>query len=132
MASHSKVASGNILPSTFVILTTSAPGKVTQASTGERIYGVSQIGTRSAPFEGLDSNYAAIAGDNVMIFGIGQKCLLRIGGTVTHGDYLKSDSSGFGVTASTDQDDYGAIAQASGVSGDLIEVLVQVGERSTT
>jgi hypothetical protein len=131
MASHSKVASGNILPATFVKLTTTADGKVTQAGAGERIYGISQPGTRSAPFEGLDSDNAAVAGDNVMIFGIGQRCMLRLGGTVTRGDYLKSDGSGYGVTASTDADDYGAIAEMSGVSGQLIEVLVQVGERST-
>lgn len=52
---------------------------------------------------------------------------LKIGGTVTRGDYLKSDSSGFGITVTTNLDEYGAVALESGVSGDTISVLVQNG-----
>jgi hypothetical protein len=49
---------------------------------------------------------------------------LTLGGTVTRGAKLKSDASGYGVTSSTDTEEYGAVALQSGVSGDIIEVLV--------
>ncbi len=123
--SFTKVASGNITPSSFVKLTTTAVGKVTLAGAGEKIFGISQEGSRRTPYGGLDDGYAAIAGENVRIYGPGDGlCMLQLGGTVTIGDRLKSDASGFGVVTTTNLDEWGAIAHASGVSGELIPVQV--------
>lgn len=126
----SKVATADIYPSRFVKLA-SSDGKVTQAGAGEKVFAVSGPGTNSFPFQGLDTGLHASAGQNCRTYEMGEKCLLELGGTVTAGDYLKADADGKGVTASSDQDDVGAIAQWGGTSGKLIEVKVHIAERST-
>jgi hypothetical protein len=134
MASGTKVANGNITPSSFVKIDTSVSGggKVVLSGAGEDIYGISQPGVRNYPGGTGDDGYAAIAGENVMVYVPPEKeVLLRLGGTVTAGDWLKSDASGFGVTSSSDREKVGARASRSGVSGDLIPVQVIIGERST-
>lgn len=122
-------AGGNILPARFVIM--SGSNTVTQASTGEKVIGVSQRGTRNAPYSSLDDTYAAIAGESLNVYTEGDVCGLMLGGTVTYGDFLKSDSAGRGVASSADQEKYGARALKSGTVGEIIEVEVITGERST-
>lgn len=51
----------------------------------------------------------------------------KLGGTVTQGDKLTSDSNGKAVATTTDTDHYGAIALASGVLNDVIPVKVVQG-----
>lgn len=56
---------------------------------------------------------------------------IELGGTVTRGDKLTADASGQGVAtsaASGANQRYGAIALASGVSGDIITVFITLGE----
>ena len=48
---------------------------------------------------------------------------LKLGGTVTRGDRLTPNASGYGITATSGQS-VGAVACASGVSGDIIPVFV--------
>lgn len=124
MAQMSKVAAGTIRPSRFVKLDVTADGKVLEADAGEPIYGISQKGTRNVPYSTLDDGNAAIAGENVHIFGPGEKCSLQLGGTVAVGDRLKSDADGKGVATTTDLDEYGAIAQQAGVLDEIVEVFV--------
>ncbi len=50
---------------------------------------------------------------------------LKLGGTVTPGQLVKSDSSGFGVAATVDHDRACARAISGGVSGDLILVVIE-------
>ena len=130
MASHSKVANGDIAPSRFVSLDTTADGKVIQSTAGLQVYGISQPSTDSPPWGALDTGLAAVAGGNVLVYGLGDKCMLEIGGTVTRGDRLKATTGGKGLTTTTNLDEYGAIAQASGTSGQLIEVLLVLGQIS--
>ena len=123
MPSYSKTANGNIAPSRFVILDTTNFGNVTQCALNGIPYGVSQPGTRNAPYPGLDDGYAAIAGDHLFIYGPPDKdIMLELGGTVAIGDHLESDSSGRGVTTTTTGQWIGAIAQAPGTIGQLIPV----------
>lgn len=117
-------AGGNINPASFVKLSTTADGVVLQSGDGEVVYGIAQPGTRRTPYSSLDDGYAAIAGEDVQVFGVGEECYLRLGGTVTRGDRIDPDSSGYGTTVTADQANYGAIALQSGVSGDLVKVLV--------
>lgn len=121
---YSRKANGNIAPSRFVKVDTSGDELVAQAGAGEDIFGISQAGTRRVPYGALDDGYAAIAGEDLEVFSIGEVCLLELGGTVTAGARLKADSNGKGVTASSDADYYGAIAEVSGIAGDLIQVKV--------
>ena len=59
--------------------------------------------------------------DRAVGVGINGVSLLAIGGTITAGGTVKSDSAGKGVAGATNSR---AIALTSGVSGDIIEVLL--------
>lgn len=123
LGSYSKIANGNIAPSRFVKLDVSNQGRAIQCGTGEAAFGISQPSTRNLALSGRDDGYAAIAGENVNIIGPGDdEGLLELGGTVTVGDYLKSDTDGKGVTSSSDKEHVNAQALQSGVSGDLVLV----------
>lgn len=130
MAHYSKVANGNIKPYRFVRLDTTATGRVVQAGAGEKIWGVSQKGTRLPPLSdgiiSLDDGYAAIAGESLNIFGPGEGGMevLVMCGTVavTAGDRLKSGTDGEAITTVTDTQEVGAIALRSAVSGELVPV----------
>lgn len=124
------MANGNIKPCRFTKWDTTADGKVLQAGAGDKISGVSQKGTRLPPLaDGIitfDDGYAAIAGDPIMIYRpggqYGFEILLVLGGTVTRGDRLKSDSDGRGVMTTTNLDEVGAIALRSGVLNEAVQV----------
>jgi hypothetical protein len=121
--SRTKVSTGNIAPSRFVKLSTTLDGKCTQAGAGEKIFGISQQGTRNTPYGSLDDGYAAIAGENLQIYGPGDDgAVLELGGTVAAGDRLKSDANGKGVTTVTNLDEVGAVAMVAGTSGQLVPV----------
>jgi hypothetical protein len=125
-------ANGNIYPSRFVQIDTTAPNKCKQAAANSKIIGVSQVGTNYPPLSDLTvSAYAAAAGQNVELFGIGQVCHIEAGDVVTAGDYLKSDSVGRGVpilTTGTTLQRYGAIAlEAATAAGQMIRCYVFFG-----
>jgi hypothetical protein len=126
-------ANGTIRPSRFVKFDTSGPGLVLEADAGEAVVGISGPGTRFVPWSELDDGNHAIAGENCQVFQDGHKrIMLELGGTVDEGSFLKSDADGKGVAATADQEKYGARARVAGVSGEIIEVDVMIGERSTT
>lgn len=71
---------------------------------------------------GIRQNTAAIDTEvSVQIYGIAK---LTLGDTVTKGGALKSDSAGAGVPVASNNDHVGGIALDSGVSGDVISVLI--------
>lgn len=118
----SKVPGGNVPPSRFVKLQTD--NTVIVCAANDSPWGISQASTRNAPLSGLDDGYAGILGDPAInIFGPGcDSAQLEIGGTVSVGQRLKATTAGIGIAATTDKDAVGAIAQRSGVSGDIIPV----------
>ncbi len=125
------VAGGTISPAVFVKIDTTAGAAsdhtVIQATAGSKIHGISQEGMKRAPgLPGSDTTIAAEVGNTLRVYGLGDECLLTLGGTITHGDYLKSDGSGFGVVASS-TDEIGAVALESGASG--VKIRVQIVNR---
>lgn len=124
LGSYSKMPAGNIAPSRFVKLDPSNTGMVLQAGTNDPIFGISSPTTRRLALSGWDDGYAGILGDGAMnIIGPGDdEGLLEIAGTIAHGDYIKSDTNGKGVSAGTDKDRAGAQALQAGTSGQLIRV----------
>lgn len=130
MGQQSFIANGDIYPCRFVELVTSTTGRVTQCGTGEKVYGISQMGLRRDPYIET-SGRAAIAGEPIMVFDDAEECLLELGGTVSAFDRLKSDTNGKGVATTTNLDEYGAIAIESGVAGEQIKVKVQRGQISS-
>lgn len=109
LAGGSFVASGNIIPSRFVKLDTSATGKVLQAGTGESPVGVSQQGVRNPSYPGLDDGFAAIAGENVRVYMEPEECMLEVDNAYNPGTLMKPGAAGIGTQATADADIYGAI-----------------------
>ena len=123
-------ASADIRPSRFV--KRSGAYTAAECGAGEVMVGVSAEGSNYPPI-GSQAELAAANGDPVSIIWVGdgqqddRPILLTIGGSVTQGDRLKSDSQGRGVAATTNNDVYGAIALQSGSSGESIQVRVLFG-----
>lgn len=121
------VAGGNIPPSRIVKLSTAADNTVLVSAGATTVnIGVSQQGSRRPPGTGDDDGYAAIAGENIGIYGPGSGvALVEIGGTVTRGDALTSDSNGRAITTTTEGDVIVGWSVQSGVIYDLIDFIVQ-------
>lgn len=124
MAVFSFKAGGNISPARFVKPDTTTDEQVLQCGAGDRIIGVSQAGTHRTPYSTLDDGYAAVATEEIEVFGIGEQPWLELGGTVAVGDRLKADANGKGVATTTDLDEWGAIALQAGIVGQLARVQV--------
>lgn len=122
----SGVANGNILPCTFIKPDTTTIGRFLQCGAGDAVLGISQPGTDAFPYPGLDTNYAAVAGEQFMYWPLSsQFALLQLGGTVNVGDYIKSDSAGRGITTTSSGDKVGAYAfMIGGAQYSIIPVLM--------
>ncbi len=127
------IAGGNIPPSRFVKATTTNRTVILCTAATDNIIGISGIGTHNLPGTiggvAIDDGYHAISGLPCEVFlpedsALGQIILLELGGTVSWGDTLTSDTVGKGITTVTDANFVGARALASGVSGQLIKVQV--------
>jgi hypothetical protein len=117
-------AGGTIIPSTFLVRSTTADAQFLQATgTAVPIAGISQKGTRSTPYDGLDDGNAAIAGENLQVYlpNDDKEAPLRLGGTVAAGDLLTSDAQGRGVTAASGNQ-VGARALMAGILDQIIVV----------
>lgn len=126
----SLLAGGNITPSSFVkVLTTDRT--VVLCGAGDRCFGISKEWTRFPSWEGLQDGNIAISGESCPIYALPEdaEAFLEVNGTVAVGDYLKSDASGFGITAGSDGDEYGAQAIEAGVAGQVIKVKLVRGMR---
>lgn len=123
------LAGGNINPCSFVKISGELTG--VQCSTNELAVGVAQEGTDYPPLSDVTvSGYAARANESFRLYGLGDICLLTLGsGGCTANDMLKSDSSGYGVTATTGvaTQNINARALMTGNAGEkvLVEVLTQ-------
>ena len=114
-------ANGTIAPAVFVKIDTTADNMVVQATAGSKISGVSQEGMKRTPgLPGSDTTIAAVAGDEIDVFGPGDVCMLTAGAAVVRGDYLKSDANGLALptTVGGGGNFYGAEAleSASGIN----------------
>lgn len=96
---------------------------------GAADYGVLQAAAVSDKLIGVATEIDAASGERIDVVheGIAD---LKIGGTVARGDLLTSDASGQGVTAAPSAGTNNRIvgmALVSGVTGDIIPVLLSVG-----
>lgn len=118
------VATGNIAPSRFVKL--SGSFGAAQAAADDRPIGISGEYTKRH-----DSTLHAESGDQVLVYGLGQVCLLEVSANVAAGQLLKSDANGAGVPVATNatptQQWFGAVALESRSSGELCRVQVIIG-----
>ncbi len=127
----SYVAGGNISPSRFVMMDTSANSQVLQSTVGSLSVGISHEGTLQAPLPSV-TGYAGTAGGPVMVYGLGDTCSVVLGsGGCTSGHYLTSDSSGQAVIA-TGSNAYYALSKGTAAAGALVRVQVVIGKLLAT
>ena len=127
-------AAANIQPSVFITMDgVSADYTVKPAVTGDFPYGISGDYSKNAPIPNVSTTNHAETGDPVASLTEHGDCenstmLLAITGTVTRGDRLMPDGTGNGTAIKcTAGMWYGAIAEESGVSGELIRVMPRTG-----
>jgi len=104
----------------------------------QNIVGVSQEGTTSFPINATNdmgvtgATAAALAGQNIKVYSVGEQCLIELAGTVNAGDAIKANATtdGKGIVATlatASQQFIGGIALQYGVSGEKIRMLVMPG-----
>ncbi|HYE77984.1 MAG TPA: hypothetical protein VEI97_08365 [bacterium] len=94
------MAGGTIGPCKIVKQDTTGDFEVLQAGANDPAFGVSQEGQKATPgLVGSDADVAAEDGDPIQVICIGT-ALVKLGGTVTRGDYVEADANGDAVTAS--------------------------------
>ena len=114
------ISGGNIEPCVFL-----APGTgdntAVQANATSKVIGVSPNTTRAFPDStNSGTQYAAVAGDPIASFEIGDFCWLKIGtGGCSAGSFLKPDANGYGVAATTTGDKYYAVSREAHAAGEI-------------
>ena len=129
------MATGNILPSTFVMVDTTTLNCCLQATANARTIGVSQEGTADTQLTNY-GNYTAVyaaqgtesAPVGIKLYGLGDVCELITTNGVTAGDMIESDSSGKGITYTSDAGprNIGAIALETTTAGEQCRVQVMI------
>lgn len=122
---RSYIARGDIRPSRFVKRDTATNHGVLEADAGDATVGVAYEGTRTAPLPGVTA-LAAISGDPILVYTEGMPCEIVAGGSITPGQYLKPDADGRAVAAVAG-DLFGAIADATGATGQNVKATVMFG-----
>lgn len=120
----SYTSGGNISPSRFVAISSGVDYTAIQCDASKEPVGISQKW-----LETYNATYHATSGRPVSVLGVGATAFLELGGTVSAGDFLKSDADGKGVKASTTLSSHqsvGGRALTNGYSGELIEVRVEL------
>jgi hypothetical protein len=116
-------ASGTIQPSTIVKIS----GNFTVAMCGANEAGCGIVGPETRAVTDSNPNAHAVSGEPVSMHNPGEVAYLTLAGTVTAGDFIKSDAAGEGVAiATTGTTAQNVVAQAlqSGVDNDVIRVRV--------
>jgi hypothetical protein len=95
----SMVANGNILPATFLMQDPANDLYAIQATYEAVVIGICQSGSDVAPMAGVSPNYAAVAGEIVMIYPPCSMAPLKAGPLGWTPGPIKSDANGYGVNA---------------------------------
>lgn len=74
---------------------------VSEAGANEQCIGIAVDAARDAPTDYNTTNYAAVAGDSLKIYGPGEVTKALAGGTITAGQNLITDAQGRLVAAAT-------------------------------
>jgi len=133
MAAKSMVAGGTIRVSRFVKIDTAADFQVLEANANEKIFGISQEGSRVAPIPSVtvDPAEAAQSTEQLEVHTTDDRVLMLYVGTGgwTRGDFLVSDADGGGVAstgAAGAEQNIGARALESASAGDLGRVELRI------
>lgn len=119
------VANGNIPPSRFVKIDPAADNRVILAGVGDQPIGVSQQGTRRAPYSSLNDGFCAIAGEELRVFQNSEIAPVEAGAAVVRGTRVGPDATGRAITVATAVASGGDANQSASGAGVLIEVSVR-------
>lgn len=123
------LAGGTIRTARAVKIT--AAHTVSESDANEKSVGISQEGSNYPPLSDLVStNNAAVAGEQLKVYGPGEECLITAGDTIAAGDRLKSDADGKGVpvaSTGTTLQEYFAVALDAGSADELVRCFVELG-----
>lgn len=118
------VANGNIPPSRIVKIDATADNRVILAGVGDLGIGVSQQGTRRAPYSTLNDGFCAIAGEELRVFQTGEIAPVEAGAAITRGVRVGSDATGRAILAGAAVASIGIANQSASGAGVLIEISV--------
>lgn len=120
----SMVAGGTIAPSVGIKLDTTAD-QVVQATSGDALIGVMQLGQRDTPgLTGSDSTIAAIVGDTNFDFYVrGDWCQVQALAAFTAGQWWKASTGGKAVPHTTGTAFCGGQVRDTANAGELIHTL---------
>lgn len=118
---------GSSTPRMFTFLAAAAQAAYTFVKPGADAKHVAICSAASDKTIGIAQNAPTAADDPVEVALPGGGAKLKLGGTVSFGDMLVPDASGFGVASTSNAARHGAMAMSDGVSGDIIPVEVITG-----
>jgi hypothetical protein len=142
------MANGTIYPCRFVSIDTAGTADANYNASGnfkviediiaaQAIYGVSQEASDWPPITDshiTNNGYAAIAGEQVKVYGGEERCLIELAATTTAGQMLKANATTDGkgtpvdVSGSVTYPQYfGGFAEQDGYTGDKIRMIVRPG-----
>jgi hypothetical protein len=129
MARLNGLANSTIGTSLFCVIDTTTGNAFDVASANTQfLIGVSQEYADQAPLPGVSPLNAAVQGESMFVYSVGEICLLNASTAGwTAGDRLTANASGQGVTASGTQY-YGAIARTTLAGAGLGWVEVTLGK----
>jgi hypothetical protein len=128
--SRSAIAGGDVYPSRIVYDDSTAGQMIQATAATQRLRGVAFKDTRRSPYVDSSGKIAA-SGEPFSFYDTpGERCWIEIAGTVSKGDKITTNGSGQGITTTTDKNQCVAIADQAGVSGDVIQCTLYLGELS--
>lgn len=123
-------ANGTIVIGSIVKIDATRNNAVIAAGSGDKPFGVAQMGSRDASIPSITTSpsQCAIAGDQVLVYPIGHTTLVRVGtGGLTAGNDVKSgDATGVGVACTESSSDEWSVGQVieSASAGEYAKILV--------
>lgn len=128
MANVPLIAEGNIAPRRVVMKGTGDFGCLQSTATpGSPPLGISSEALRRGPNSANDDGFAAITGEEIRVYQLGELALADAGNTISAWDFVKPDANGRIVTATTGNYYVGQATQAATASNQEILVKVQPG-----
>ena len=137
MSRGSYVASGNVIPGYICKFDTTAgnSGKVLQAGATDKPMGIACLQQNKAPLAGLQTGYAAQAGETFHVFDAADpedEPGVVVDAAYAQGTLIKPSTNGIGTQVTTDADYYVCrLLQASFAAGDMVKCVIMIGQQAS-
>ena len=117
----SYIAGEDLAPARFVLRSTAADNTVLYADDGAAyLAGITFNGTREAPIPSVSTALAAAEGEPIRVHGLGDRCEVVLGETITAANLLLTASTDGVAVAASAGDFVGAVAERAAASGEKV------------